>query len=427
MACRTVFILICVALVVFCLTGRTETAAPSQNRSSPGGTVFAYVATSDGNIAGYRVAPNTGRIEPLPGKIGITIPGLSLERLLLTKHPSGRFLYAASAFRADRDGYPFHENPVPARKFTAIRAYRVERSGKLTPVQTLTVPAAVGDLVMHPGGSRLYAPTGLPGNNPNAGNRVFLLRVLPDGRLRREPSDAVADLGFYYEDFYFKGEWQFFFVPGGKMAYNRTVSSSNEYYHTYYSRYSVPKGGALVADPGGYWVGYGSSKRATSVDRDPGTFAGWSSDGRTAFLNSGSSNRVWLCPVNSRGQIQARGGSPPYLSLPPPQSGDFRPAILCAHPTRPFVYHGAPGSRVPCSAYKIIGPGRLKHIGTFRSGFAVGMSSRRLIAEPTGRFLYEIEYNASGTTPVRHAVYKVGADGVPKLLSPPVALRMVGI
>ncbi|MBC8139026.1 MAG: hypothetical protein H8F28_24390 [Fibrella sp.] len=388
---------------------------------------YAYAPKSDGTIAGYRVSPINGRIEPLPDKAAVMDPGLSSERLLLTTHPSGRFLYVAPAFRADRDGYPLYADPVPARKSTVVRVYRVGKDGVLTAIQTLTVPAALGDLVMHPSGARLYAPTGLPAKKANSGNRIFLLRVLSDGRLRREPYETTAWLGFSYVDTFYKNNWGLSFSPAGGYAYSYINAFAADWSDTRYYQYRTAGDGRLREEPIN-WRGFGEGTPA-SVAEDPGRFAGWSADGCTAFVRSGSTNRIWVCPVDTQGRLQERGASPPFLSLKQLDSPGmtYWAAALYAHPTRPFVYHGTADGKTVYTAYKITAPGRLKPIGTFRSAFAGGSTARYLTGEPTGRFLYEIGYDASSTTPVCHAVYKIGGDGIPKLLLPPTRLRMEGL
>ena len=390
--------------------------------------VFVYAATTRGSIVGFRVAPDTGIISPLPEAIGETGTGLTGESLLLTKHPNGRFLYAAPAFNLERDGYPWPDpsdnpQPMPARKTTVIRVYRIARSGALTPVQTLTVPAPIGDLAMYPGGSRIYAPTDLPRKTPDSGNRIFVLRVLADGRLHRESQDAVAHLGFTYANTFYQDNWGLTFSPRGGYAYSYVNSYAADWSSHRYYRYRILRNGAMREERTD-WFNMGDYGAQKSVEKDAGRIAGWSTDGKTAFVRSSSSNRVWVCAATEAGRISSHIGFPAFLSFASftPPGTTYWAAPVATHPARPFVYHGSATGKTPYTAYRIVAPGKLKPIGTFRTAFADGKTVRYLTGDQMGQFLYEIGFDAASETPVRHAVYRIGANGLPMLIVKPTVL-----
>jgi hypothetical protein len=355
---------------------------------------FAYGARVDGDIAAYRVEPS-GELKPLP-TVRVTS---GVRPLILVPSANGRFLYVYPEFDTRMDGYIFDERENTKRvraaqtKLTPVTVFAVGRNGILRRVNTVAVPAPVGQLVPHPGGKFVYALT--------ASQKAILLRVLPRGGLTRAGSTPIESGMSLLDMVGERDAWGLAFSPNGSFLYDFRGDGFVDHSENYLHRYRVNRANGRLTMDGDMWSSAG--ERPGEVGSDPGMVREFVNN--TAFVK-GFAGGIWVARIDGAGRIVSAGSR--LALVPKGNPGYGNDQTLVRHPKLPVVvYRGSDTD--PYTVWRVTAPGKIAKAGTFPTAFPKTFPVS-LYADPSGRFLYEVyaTYPARTVTVATFAWDKTG-------------------
>ncbi|MBC8143027.1 MAG: hypothetical protein H7Y38_16505, partial [Armatimonadetes bacterium] len=393
-----------ILLFCFTLTARANGTVSVARPSPPPGSVFLFAPRIGGaKIACFRLDTRTGKLAALPDTL---LPGQNAKRSLqIVRHPGGQYIYAFAPFDESLD-MSEHPTQMPwyvNRTTTVVSVLRINnRTGALTLLQTLAVPAVLGQITPHPSGRYLL---GVGGDNV-----LLTIGVAQNGRLhlKNRSTDkrtfAMDFSGYITAEYY---DWRF--APGGDYLYalvggwHKDAGSSIGL-----DRYRVGKNGNLTRFGAEWFRGrveaelggdndFGRVVPRYPVSRDPGSVVAWTRTGKTALLRT-RQGAVRVCHVLRGGASLAAASPPQFLLAPRADTGRSSrgfdtPATVAPVGKRDVLYiYDAGYCDTPYETYREVSGGRLRRVQTFRGAATRYSNSRQLIAEPTGRLLLEIRY-----------------------------------
>ena len=289
------------------------------------------------------------------------------------------------------------------RSGTNIRVLRINnRTGALTLLQTLAVPAVLGQIAPHPSGRYLL---GIGGDDV-----LLTLGVAPDGRLHLKSRSmdketfAMNFSGFTSNEYY---DWRF--TPSGDFVYTLVGGWHRDAGQSIgLNRYRVDKRGNLAVSGAKWFRGWAEAEidgdnvftRTVPhypVSRDPGSVVAWTPSGKTALLRT-RQGAIRVCRVVRGGASLAAASPPQFLLARRADTVQHRrafgkPAVTVPVEKRDLLYiYDADDCDTPYETYHEKRGGRLRWVQTFRGAATRWSNSRQLLAEPTGRLLLEIRY-----------------------------------
>jgi hypothetical protein len=376
--------------------------APPKKQSA----IYAYGATHEGDLLGFRVAPN-GELQRLPqGAIR------TAKTPFLAIHPDRKDLYVVQQFIPSEEGINSQEYPPrKTRASSLLFRYHIKRDGTLLLAERLTLPYPAGDIIIPPRSPFLYI------EKPNG-----WLQVYRRGREGQLNSVGDTEGGFTFSLYSGAGvrdESRYAFTPNGEYVLAFSGTGFVDHSENYLRRFRILPDGRWKHELPEYHFANGEAQEGR-WEGDTGPVV-LTPDGMRAFI-TGMTGRVFCYSVSGKGELKPL--LQVHLPLRTPVSKGMSQGQMSVRGVDPkgrFLYVLEPDrAEPPAQRIGVYAIGRGRAI-TRISQLNINAPFESLIPEPMGRFLYELaaEWNEAGK-PIRTwlTVHRISKDGTGSVAIP---------